>query len=435
MEIYPAWGIVLSGLAIRAVRAREVLDCRGNPTVEVDVVTEAGVVGRADVPAGRSRGEYEAFELRDGDKRYCGVGVLKACRNVNEIIGPRLIGIDVRRQADIDQAMLALDGTESKSRLGGNAIVGVSLAAARAAANALGLPLYRYVGGPRACVLPVPFLNYINGGKLAATDLDFQEHIIVPVGAKTFSEAMAMSAEVYFLLGQKLARRYSKYVLNTADEGGYTPPMRDPRDALEAELDACEELGYGGDFVLALDCAATHFYDANRGVYRFMGGDWSRERMMDFYEDLCKTYPIASIEDPLQQDDFEGFAELTKTLNIQIIGDDLFATNLKRISRGISMGAANALLWKVNQVGTLTEALDAAARALRHGYGLQVSERSGQTEDSWLADLAVALNAGQIKTGAPCRGERTAQYNQLLRIEEELGSSAIYPGRSFRKPI
>jgi enolase len=425
----------MNRFAIRTITAREVLDCRGNPTVEADIVTEGGVLGRADVPAGRSRGEHEAFELRDGGRRYAGTGVLKACKNINETIAPKLRGIDVTRQVDIDQTMIALDGTENKSRLGGNAIVGVSLAAARTAANALGLSLYRYVGGPRASILPVPLLNYINGGKLAATDLDFQEHMIIPIGAKTFNEAMAMGTEVYFLLGKQLAKKYTKYVLNTADEGGYTPPMTDPREALDAELKACEELGYGKDFVLALDCAATHLYDAEKKTYRFMGKDWSREKMMDYYEDLCKAYPLASIEDPLQQEDFEGFAELTRSVKIQIVGDDLFVTNVKRLETGIAMGAGNALLWKVNQIGTLTEALDAAYRAFRNDYGVQASERSGQTEDPWLADLTVALGAGQIKTGAPCRSERTAQYNQLFRIEEELGSGAIYPGRNFRKPF
>ena len=428
-------GLEVNRFAIKSIKAREVLDCRGNPTAEIDILTEGGVLGRADVPAGRSRGIHEAFELRDGGKRYAGTGVLKACRNINEVIGPKLMGMDVRRQMDIDQAMIVLDGTEDKRILGGNAIVGVSLATARTAANALELPLYQYVGGPRACVLPVPLLNYINGGKLAATDLDFQEHIIMPVGARTFSEAMAMGTEVYFHLGEMLAKKYSKYDLNTADEGGYTPPMTDPREALEMELKACEEIGYGKDFVLALDCASTHLYDPESRTYRLMGKDLTREQMIDFYEDLCKTYPVVSIEDPLQQEDFEGFAELTKTLGIQIVGDDLFVTNVKRLERGIVEGAANALLWKVNQVGTLTEALDAAYCAFRNGYGVQVSERSGQTEDSWLADLTVALNAGQIKTGAPCRSERTAQYNQLFRIEEELGGRAIYPGRDFQKPF
>jgi len=420
---------------INSIKAREILDCRGNPTVEVDVVTDDGVLGRADVPAGRSRGKHEAFELRDGGTRYAGKGVLKAVNNVNATIAPALKSMDVRKQKKIDKTMIELDGTENKSKLGGNAIVGVSLAVARTAANALDVPLYQYIGGPNAHVLPVPLLNYINGGKLAATDLDFQEHIIMPVGAKTFSEAMAMGAEVYFLLGKMLAKKYSKYVLNVADEGGYTPPMKGPREAFDAELAAIEELGYGDDFVLGLDVAASHLYNEKKNTYRFMGREISREKLIDFYEDLCEAYPVQSIEDPLHEEDFEGFAELTKALRIQIVGDDLFVTNVKRLSKGIEMGAANALLWKVNQIGTLTEALDAAYCAFGHGYGVQVSERSGQTEDTWLADMAVGLNAGQIKTGAPCRSERTAQYNQLFRIEEELGRAAKYSGRNFRRPF
>ncbi len=427
--------IKLNKFEIEEIKAREVLDCRGEPTIEVDVITKGGVMGRADVPAGRSRGENEAYELRDGGRRYGGKGVRKAIRNITEVIAPTLKGMDVRKQREIDAVMIELDGTENKSRLGGNAIVGVSLAVAKAAAEALNLPLYRYIGGADAHVLPVPFLNYINGGKLAATDLDFQEHIIIPIGAKTFSEAMEMSAEVYYYLGQKLAKKYSKYVLNTADEGGYTPPMTDPREAFDAELEAIEELGYGGKYVLGLDVAATHLYDEKKGTYRFMGKDYSREEFMDFFEDLCKTYPVASIEDPLEQNDFEGFAELTKTLKIQIVGDDLFVTNIKRLKKGVELGAGNALLWKVNQIGTVTEALDAASFAFKHGFSVQVSERSGQTEDTWLADMAVALNCGQIKTGAPCRSERTAQYNQLFRIEEELGKTAKYAGKNFRKPV
>jgi len=420
---------------IKLVKAREILDCRGEPTVEVEVHTE-GAMGMADVPAGRSTGEQEAFELRDRGERYLGKGVLKAVENVNKVIGPALKGMDVRKQREIDALMIELDGTENKSRLGANAIVGVSLAVAKAAANALGIPLYRYVGGPNAVVLPAPLFNLINGGKLAATELDFQEHIIIPIGAKTFSEALRMGAEVYYELGRMLAEKYGRHSLNVADEGGYTPPgMKDPREAFDWELKAIEELGYGGKFVLGLDVAASHLYNVKEGKYTFMGKMISREELMDFYEDLVKAYPVESIEDPLEQNDFEGFAELTKSLGIQIVGDDLFTTNIKRLKKGIKMGAANALLWKVNQVGTLSEALDAAYCAFRHGYGVQVSERSGQTEDTWLADMAVALNAGQIKTGAPCRSERVAQYNRLLRIEEELGRHAKYPGRNFRIPF
>ncbi len=422
-------------LEIKLVRAREILDCRGEPTLEVDVITEGGF-GRADVPVGRSTGEHEALELRDGGRRYLGKGVLKAVQNVNEVIGPALKGKDVTKQREIDELMIELDGTENKSRLGANAIVGVSLAVAKAAANTLGIPLYSYIGGPSARVLPAPFLNLINGGKLAATELDFQEHIIVPVGAKTFSDAIRMGAEVYYELGKMLAEKYGKHSLNVADEGGYTPPkMKDPREAFDAELKAIEELGYGGKFVLALDVAASHLYDKKEGKYTLMDRKISREELMDFYEELIKVYPLQSIEDPLEEEDFEGFAELTKSLGIQIVGDDLFTTNVRRLKRGIEIGAANALLWKVNQVGTLSEALDAAHCAFRHGYAVQVSERSGQTEDTWLADMAVALNSGQIKTGAPCRSERVAQYNRLLRIEEELGKSAKYAGRDFRLPF
>ena len=419
---------------IRNIKARQILDCRGWPTVEADVITEGGIIGRADVPVGRSRGEAEAYELRDDGERYAGRGVMKAVKNITEKIAPVLKGIDVREQRKIDMAMIELDGTENKSNLGGNAIVGVSLAVSKAAAAALDTPLYRYVGGIDANTLPVPLLNYINGGKLAATDLDFQEHMILPVGAKTFSEAMAIGTEVYYLLGEMLAKKYSKYVLNTADEGGYTPPMKDPREAFDIELEAIEELGYGKKFVLGLDVAASHLYNKKKGTYTLMDKETTREELIDFYCDLCKAYPVKTIEDPLWEEDFEGHAELVRALGIQIVGDDLFVTNIKRLRRGVEIGAANALLWKVNQIGTLSEALDAAAYAYRRGYGVQVSERSGQTEDTWLADMAVALNAGQIKTGAPCRSERVAQYNQLFRIEEELGKSAKYPGKNFRRP-
>ena len=419
---------------IEKVRARQILDCRGDPTIQIDVVA-TGVLGRADVPQGRSTGMHEAYVLRDGGNEYAGRGMKKAVQNVNEIIGPKLLGMNVTRQRDIDSCMIELDGTQNKSRLGANAIVGVSLAVARTAANALEVPLYEYIGGKNASIMPVPLLNYVNGGKLAATDLDFQEHIIMPVGASTFSEAMRMGVEVYIHLGEMLAKKYTKYVLNTADEGGYTPPMKDPREALDAELDAIEELGYEKKFVLALDCAATHLYNKKTGKYRFMGKDVTREEMMEFYQGLVKDYPIVSIEDPLEEDDFDGFKELTRSLGIQIVGDDLFVTKTERLRKGIELGAANALLWKVNQVGTLTEALECANLAFRHGYGVQVSERSGQTEDTWLADLTVALNAGQIKTGAPCRSERVAQYNRLLQIEEELGMSARYAGRNFVRPF
>lgn len=429
-------GRTLERFEIETIKAREILDCRGDPTIEVDVLTRGGILGRADVPCGRSTGRHEAVELRDGGHRYDGRGVLKATKNVNEILGPKLKGLNVTEQRQIDELMKKLDGREDKSRLGANAIVGVSLAVAVAAARALEVPLYRYIGGTNACVLPVPLLNCINGGKLAATELDFQEHITMPVDAKTFSEAMRIGTEVYHELGEMLARKWGKHSLNVADEGGYTPPgMKDPREAFDAELEAIKELGYEGRFVLGIDVAASHLYDERKKTYTLMGKEMSREALMDYYEDLVSEFPIQSIEDPLEQEDFEGFAELTKSLGIQIVGDDLFVTNPKRIRTGIKMRAANALLLKVNQVGTLSEALDAAQLAFRNGYGVQVSERSGQTEDTWLADLAVGINAGQIKTGAPCRSERTSQYNRLFRMEEELGSRSRYAGRNFRQPF
>jgi len=424
---------------IKEIRAREILDCRGNPTVEVDVLTNGGFLGRADVPSGRSTGEHEAFELRDGGYRYDGKGVLKAVKNVNEIIASALKGRDVTKQRENDELMIELDGTENKSKLGANAIVGVSLAVAKTAANALRIPFYRYVdgliGGLNAHILPVPVLDLIEGGLLAASDLDFQEHQVMPVGAKSFSEAIRIGLEVYHELGKNLVEEWGKHSLNVGVEGGYTPPkMKDPRDAFDAEIKATEELGYGDKFVLSMDAAASHLYDRKTEKYTLMGKEIIREELMDFYEDLVSAYPLQSIEDPLEEEDFDGFAELTKTLNIQIVGDDLFVTNIKRLKKGIEVGAANALLLKVNQIGTLSEALDAAQLAFRNDYGVQVSERSGQTEDTWLADLAVGLNAGQIKTGVS-RGERTAQYNQLFRIEEELGNIARYAGRSFRRPF
>jgi len=428
----------MQDLRIREVIGREILDCRGEPTIEVDIRTEGGLLGRADAPVGRSTGEHEAQELRDEDEtsRYFGRGVLNAVQKVNRIIGPALKGRSVSKQREIDELLVKLDGTKNRSNLGANALTAVSIATAKAAALSLGLPLYQHIGGVNARVLPVPFLNLINGGKLAATELDFQEHMIVPLGAKTFSEAIRIGTEVYFELGRMLAKKWGKHALNVADEGGYTPPgMRDPREAFDAELKAIEELGYEDRFVLALDAAASHLYNKKTGKYTLMMKEVAKEELIDFYEHLVASYPVQSIEDPFHQEDFESFATLTKSLDIQIIGDDLFVTNPERISRGIHVGAANALLLKVNQVGTLSESLTAAQLAFRNNYGVQVSERSGQTEDTWLADLSVALNAGQIKTGAPCRSERTAQYNQLLRIEEELGTAARYAGKDFRKPV
>jgi enolase len=418
---------------IKTVRAREVLDCRGDPTVEVDVITDSGVLGRADVPAGKSTGAHEATELRDGGSRYLGKGVRKAIQNVTELIGPALVGRDVTQQRNCDEFMIELDGTENKSKLGANAIVGVSLAIAKAGANALQVPLYRHLAGSQdKYFLPLPILDYIEGGKIASTDLDFQEHQVVPFGAKSFSEAMVMGSEVYHQLGKILEKQWGKHSLNVGVEGGYSPPgMTDPRQAFEIELSAIKEMGYEGKFCLSMDAAASHLYNVKTGKYNFRGSEISRDALIELYQDLVSTFPLRSIEDPLQQEDFEGFAEVTKKLGIQIIGDDLFVTNPKRLEMGIKMGAANALLLKVNQIGTLSEAIDAAKLSFSNHYEVQVSERSAQTEDTWLAQVTVGLNAKQIKTGCPCRAERTAQYNELLRIEEELGSAAQYSSCKF----
>jgi len=418
---------------ISSVVARQILDCRGEPTVEVDVATDDGYLGRADVPAGRSRGSNEAFELRDGGRAYWGRGVLSAVRNVNETIFPALKGTAVTDQQQIDALLIHLDGTPEKSKLGGNATVGVSLAAAKCASSALGTPLYRYIGGVDASILPVPFLDMIEGGKLAASGLDAQEHQVVPIGAKSFGDAIRIGMEVFHELGRILTKKYGKQSTNMGVEGGYAPSeMKKPSEAFDAELKAIRELGYDKECKLAADFAATHLYDRREKKYHMMGKWFSTEQMIDFYQDLVKSYPIVSIEDPLQEEDFQGFSDLTHSVDIQIIGDDLFVTNPRRLRKGIEMKAANALLFKVNQIGTLTEALDCARLAFRNGYGVQVSERSGQTEDTWLADISVGLGSGQIKTGVN-RSERTAQYNQLIRIEEELASPR-YAGRSFRNP-
>ncbi len=419
---------------ITAVKGREIIDCRGYPTVQVDVWVNNTVLGRANVPCGRSKGRHEAFELRDGGKRYAGFGVRKAIDNVNKVIAPEVVGKDVRDQRKLDELMIAMDGTQNKAKLGANAIVGVSLAIAKAAACSLRIPLYQYIDTD-AHILPVPVLDLIEGGMLAASELDFQEHQVIPVGAESFSEAIRMGMEVYYELGKILAEKWGKHSLNVGVEGGYTPPgMKDPREAFDAELLAIGKLGYEGKFVLGLDCAASHLYNKSTGRYTLMGKEITRGELMDFYKDLVSSYPLQSIEDPLEEEDFDGFAELARTLNIQIIGDDLFVTNINRLRKGVEKGAANALLLKVNQIGTLSEALDAAQFAFKNGYGVQVSERSGQTEDTWLADLTVGLNAGQIKTGV-ARAERTSKYNRLLLIEEELGPVAKYAGRDFRQPF
>ncbi len=420
---------------IKGVKAREIIDCRGYPTVQVDVVLEDGTVGRADVPSGLSTGKHEAVELRDGGARYRGLGVRKAVSNVNEIIGPALVGRDVTRQRELDELMAQeLDGSSNKSKLGANAIVGVSLAIARAAAMTLGIPLYRYIDA-NSHILPVPLFNLINGGKHASNELEIQEFIIMPVGAESFSHALQIATEVNLELKELIVDKYGKMAVNIGDEGGFVPPMKGLREPLDYLAMAVERAGYEQEIVYGLDCAASHFYSTETDRYHLAGEQLTREELIGQYKELLSSYPIVSIEDPLHEDDWEGFAKVTTALGIQIVGDDLFVTNPERLRRGLEAGAANALLWKVNQIGTLTEALDAAALAFRNGYGVQVSERSGETEDPIIADLTVGLNAGQIKTGAPVRGERTSKYNRLLQIEEELASQGRYAGQDFRQPV
>ncbi len=416
---------------IEDIYAREILDSRGNPTVEVEVLLISGAVGRAAVPSGASTGRHEALELRDGDeKRYGGKGVLKAVDNVNERIAEGLIGWDALDQAGIDAFLVGLDGTPNKSNLGANATLGVSLAVAKAAANALDLPLYRYLGGVGANTLPVPLMNILNGGKHAADSTDLQEFMIVPAGASTFSEALRWGAEVYHSL--KAVLKGKGYNTNVGDEGGFAPSLGSNEEALEVILAAIEKAGYkaGEDIYIALDPAATEFYE--EGVYhlRKEGRRLPSAQMVDFYAHWVETYPIISIEDGLAEDDWEGWRLLTQRLGdeIQIVGDDLLVTNVQRLKRAIEEKAANSILIKVNQIGTLSEAIAAVEMARRAGWTQIISHRSGETEDTTIADLAVALNTGQIKAGAPCRSERVAKYNRLLRIEEELGDAATYPG-------
>ncbi len=419
-------------LQIRKVSAREILDSRGNPTVEVELQTGRSI-GRATVPSGASTGTHEALELRDGDKvRYSGKGVLKAVRNVSEVIGPKVMGLDARKQQEIDRLMLKLDGTPNKSKLGANAILGVSLAAAKAAAEGLGEPLYKYLGGDDAKILPVPMMNVINGGKHAGSELSIQEFMILPVGADRFGEALRIGAEVYQNLKKFLIEKYGRAAINVGDEGGFAPPMNTVREALDALSKAVDMAGYklGADVVLAMDAAASEFYDDKTKMYRIDGEKIGSEKLIALYRKLVEEYPIKSIEDPLHEEDFAGFTAITKEIGrtVQIVGDDIFVTNVKRLQRGIDQGAANALLLKVNQIGTLTESIEAADLCFLNNYHVVVSHRSGETEDTTIADLAVALGAGQIKTGAPARAERTAKYNQLLRIEENLGGSARFLG-------
>ena len=421
---------------IQNIIGREILDSRGNPTVEAEVILENGIIGRASVPSGASTGIYEAHELRDGDPdRYLGKGVSQAVENIRNEIEPALIGMDVLNQSGIDHALIALDGTANKSRLGANAILAVSLACAKAAAAALGLPLYRYVGGANAKVLPVPMMNILNGGAHASNNVDIQEFMIMPVSADSWKQALQRSAEVFHIL--KVILKENKIpVTGVGDEGGYAPMLKKDEDALALIVSAIAKAGYrpGEDFMIAIDAASSEWYDADSGMYRLpkSGKVFSRQQMVQYWKRLAQRYPIISLEDGMAETDWEGWSMLTKALGkkMQLVGDDLFVTNVQRLAQGIQMGIGNSILIKVNQIGTLTETLDAISLANRAGYTAIISHRSGETEDTTIADLAVALNAGQIKSGAPSRSDRVAKYNQLLRIEEELGNHAQFPGKN-----
>ena len=415
---------------IDAVHALEILDSRGNPTVEVEVILEDGTTSRAGVPSGASTGAFEAVELRDGGKRYLGKGVEKAVHFVNDELAPAVIGYDAQDQRMVDAEMLEIDGTKNKGRVGANAILGVSLAVARAAADSADLSLFRYIGGPTAHTLPVPMMNILNGGAHADTNVDIQEFMVAPIGAESFKESLRWGAEIYNSLKSVLKKR--GLATSIGDEGGFAPNLESNRAALDLILEAITGAGFkpGKEIALAMDVAATEFHE--KGKYKFEGSDRTSDQMIAYYADLVASYPIVSIEDPLDEDDWEGWAKMTAELGqkIQIVGDDLFVTNPERLAKGISLNTANALLVKVNQIGTLTETIDAVSMAHRSGYRSMMSHRSGETEDTTIADLAVALECGQIKTGAPARSERVAKYNQLLRIEEELADTAFYAGRA-----
>lgn len=426
-------------LAIEKVKALEILDSRGKPTVQVEVITEEGTNGVAMVPSGASTGSFEAVELRDGDKsRYLGKGVLKAVENVNNIIAKELEGMNVFDQVEIDKKLIKIDGTENKGKLGANATLGVSLAVARAAANSLGMSLYKYIGGVNAKTLPVPMMNILNGGKHADNTVNIQEFMIMPVGAKSFSECLRMSAEIYHTLKKVLKAK--GLATGVGDEGGFAPNLSSDEEALKLIVEAISKAGYkpGEDVVLALDVASTEMYDeakkiGKEGCYYFWKTEElkTEDEMIEYLEDLANKYPIISIEDGLAEEDWEGWRKLTEKLGnkLQLVGDDLFVTNIKRLQKGLDNKIANSILIKLNQIGTLTETLDAIELAKKNGYTAVISHRSGETEDTTLADVAVATNAGQIKTGAPCRTDRVAKYNRLLNIEAELGDLAIYPGR------
>lgn len=419
-------------MKIHKIHAREVLDSRGQPTIEVDVTLKNGTLGRATVPSGASTGEHEAVELRDGGKRFLGKGVARAVEHVNRMIAPRLRGREAKDQEGLDRLMIELDGTPNKGRLGANAILGVSLAAAKAEARHEGQPLYRYLGGPRARTLPVPMLNVVNGGVHADNNVDVQEFMIIPFGMKSFAEALRAAAEIFQTLKKVLQGR--GYSTSVGDEGGFAPRLRGNEEAIELLLEAVSQAGYRprDEVALGLDVAASGMYERDRYVFKKSdGAARGREEMARLYEDWVRRYPIVSIEDPLAEDDWDGWAMLTKVLGtkVQIVGDDIFVTNKERLKRGIESGVANSILIKLNQIGTLSETLATMKLAKKAGYTTVISHRSGETEDVTIADFAVATNAGQIKTGAPCRGERTAKYNQLLRIEEELGKRALFAGK------
>ncbi|RDC64734.1 phosphopyruvate hydratase [Adhaeribacter pallidiroseus] len=422
---------------ISSVKARQIFDSRGNPTVEVDVITDNGFIGRAAVPSGASTGKHEAVELRDGDKsQYMGKGVLNAVKNVNEKIAEELIGENVFEQNRLDNIMLELDGTANKGNLGANAILGVSLAIARAAAEVLGMPLYRYVGGVNANTLPVPMMNILNGGSHADNSIDFQEFMIMPVGASSFTEAMRWGSEIFHNLKNVLHKQGLS--TNVGDEGGFAPNIKSNEDAIKVVLQAIEAAGRkpGDEVMIAMDAAASEFYDASSGQYHFKkstGDKLTSSEMVSFWTDWSKRYPIISIEDGMDEDDWTGWKSLTESIGdqVQLVGDDLFVTNVNRLQRGIDEKIANAILIKVNQIGTLTETINAINLGRRNGYKSIMSHRSGETEDNTIADLAVALNTGQIKTGSASRSDRMAKYNQLLRIEEELGETAYFPGKKM----
>lgn len=422
---------------IDQIHAREILDSRGNPTVEVEVITGDGFMGRAAVPSGASTGVHEAVELRDGDAaRYLGKGVLRAVENVNEVIADALRGMDVMDQVNIDHTLIDLDGTENKSNLGANALLGVSLAVAKAAAASAGLPLYRYIGGVNANVLPVPMMNIINGGSHADNDIDIQEFMVMPIGANSFSEALRMGTEVFHHLKAVLKERGLS--TNVGDEGGFAPNLKSNEEALDLILEAVQKAGYKPkeDILLAIDAASSEFYDAERCLYVLSGTgqELNGDQWVEYWKDLVKKYPIISIEDGCAEDDWATWQKMTEAMpEVQLVGDDLFVTNVDRLGRGIEEGVANSILVKVNQIGTLTETIEAVQLATRCGYTAVMSHRSGETEDTTIADLAVALSTGQIKTGSASRSDRIAKYNQLLRIEEELGDSAFYPGFTFRR--